>query len=93
MLGIAVATSCLLGAFVNSRAWTFRHPAPSPVGDAVLIGRTPTRRDLRRAGGGEEEPYIFHFPDGNASIARLLVSRLVPGVFDGPGICAWRQSL
>jgi spermidine dehydrogenase len=25
----------------------------------------------------------FHFPDGNASIARLLVSRLVPGVFEG----------
>src|SRR5262249_41136449 len=28
--------------------------------------------------GGEEEPYIFHFPDGNASIARLLVRSLVP---------------
>jgi spermidine dehydrogenase len=27
--------------------------------------------------------YFFHFPDGNASIARLLVSRLVPGVFSG----------
>ena len=25
------------------------------------------------------EPYIFHFPDGNASIARLLVRDLVPG--------------
>ena len=33
----------------------------------------------------ESEPQVesdyFHFPDGNASIARLLVSRLVPGVF------------
>ena len=28
--------------------------------------------------------YEFHFPDGNATIARLLVSRLVPGVFPGP---------
>jgi len=28
--------------------------------------------------------YEFHFPDGNASIARLLVSRLVPSVFGGP---------
>ena len=27
----------------------------------------------------EEEPYIYHFPDGNASLARLLVRRLVPG--------------
>ena len=26
---------------------------------------------------------VFHFPDGNASIARLLVNRLVPGVFSG----------
>ena len=26
----------------------------------------------------EDEPYIFHFPDGNASIARLLVRKLVP---------------
>lgn len=36
-----------------------------------------------------EEPrfhsnYDFHFPDGNASIARLLVSRLVPSAFPGP---------
>ena len=29
------------------------------------------------------EADYFHFPDGNASIARLLVSRLVPGVFAG----------
>jgi spermidine dehydrogenase len=29
------------------------------------------------------ESEVFHFPDGNASIARLLVSRLVPGVFPG----------
>ena len=31
----------------------------------------------------KEEPYIFHFPDGNASIARLLVRKLVPGVLSG----------
>lgn len=30
-----------------------------------------------------EEPYIFHFPDGNASIARLMIRRLVPGVAPG----------
>ncbi len=30
-----------------------------------------------------EEPYIFHFPDGNASIARLLVRSLVPGALPG----------
>jgi spermidine dehydrogenase len=29
------------------------------------------------------EPYIYHFPDGNASLARLLVRALVPGVAVG----------
>ena len=32
---------------------------------------------------GEEEPYIFHFPDGNASIARLLVRKMIPAVAAG----------
>ena len=31
----------------------------------------------------EEEPYIYHFPDGNASIARLLVRKLIPGAASG----------
>jgi spermidine dehydrogenase len=31
----------------------------------------------------EEAPYIFHFPDGNASIARLLVRALIPGSAEG----------
>lgn len=31
----------------------------------------------------EEEPYIFHFPDGNASIARLLVRALIPEAVPG----------
>jgi spermidine dehydrogenase len=31
----------------------------------------------------KEEPYIFHFPDGNASIARLLVRSLIPGSIPG----------
>src|SRR5579859_2769199 len=33
--------------------------------------------------GRQGEPYIFHFPDGNASIARLLVRELVPGSIPG----------
>ena len=31
----------------------------------------------------KEEPYIFHFPDGNASIARLLVRSLISGAISG----------
>jgi len=30
-----------------------------------------------------EEPYIFHFPDGNASIARLLVRSMIPSAVPG----------
>src|ERR1700732_198259 len=31
----------------------------------------------------KEEPYIYHFPDGNASIARLLVRALIPSAIPG----------
>ncbi|MDQ1408046.1 MAG: spermidine dehydrogenase [Acidobacteriaceae bacterium] len=31
----------------------------------------------------KEEPYIYHFPDGNASIARLLVRSLIPSAMPG----------
>jgi spermidine dehydrogenase len=31
----------------------------------------------------QNEPYIFHFPDGNASVARLLVRKLIPAVAAG----------
>jgi spermidine dehydrogenase len=39
------------------------------------IGLEVTRQD--------SEPYIYHFPDGNASIARLLVRALIPGAAPG----------
>ena len=32
---------------------------------------------------GLDEPYIYHFPDGNASIARLLTRNLIPSVAPG----------
>ena len=42
-----------------------------------------SRRHHREEEEGDEEPYIFHFPDGNASIARLLVRTLVTGSAPG----------
>ena len=33
--------------------------------------------------GEDDEPYIHHFPDGNAGIARSLVRQLVPGAIPG----------
>lgn len=38
---------------------------------------------LRRAISFAFEPYVYHFPDGNASVARLLVRHLIPGVAVG----------
>jgi spermidine dehydrogenase len=34
----------------------------------------------------EKEPYIYMFPDGNSSIARLLVRELVPGAVPGSSV-------
>jgi spermidine dehydrogenase len=38
---------------------------------------------LEAEGLGNERNYFFHFPDGNATIARLLVRRLIPGAVPG----------
>ncbi|MBN3848874.1 MULTISPECIES: phosphatase PAP2 family protein [Burkholderiaceae] len=40
----------IAGAFVNSRLWTFRQPAPVRIDERVSIGRTPTTREARRRG-------------------------------------------
>ena len=31
----------------------------------------------------EDNPYIYHFPDGNAGVARALVKKMIPGVAKG----------
>lgn len=38
---------------------------------------------MPRVGHRGDEPYIFHFPDGNASIARLLVRSMLPEAVPG----------
>lgn len=47
-----------------------------PEGSATGMGRTAILEQT-------DEPFIFHFPDGNASIARLLVRSLVPEAVPG----------
>ncbi len=60
----------------------------------ALNNLTPALREglglpAGRGGGGgggqnrQPEPYIFHFPDGNASVARMLVRSLIPAVSPG----------
>jgi spermidine dehydrogenase len=49
-----------------------------------LEGRTAPRMSFTPAGYKETGgSYSFHFPDGNASIARLLVRSLIPGAIPG----------
>jgi len=41
---------------------------------------------MPKAGILEGDPYIYHFPDGNASLARLFVREMIPGVAAGRGM-------
>ncbi len=46
-------------------------------------GMPGVKYTLPRTGHRNDEPYIFHFPDGNASIARLLVRKFIPDAMPG----------
>jgi spermidine dehydrogenase len=51
------------------------------------LDRTPGKGMNRDAIPNEEaEKYFFHFPDGNASIARLLVRKLIPDAIPGNSV-------
>jgi spermidine dehydrogenase len=61
-------------------AWGLEMPGFS----GLKLDPTPGKgmnRDAVRS--GEAEKYFFHFPDGNASIARLLVRKLIPAAIPG----------
>ena len=51
--------------------------------DMDLAAGDHPRLSLTAKPNDNPDPYIFHFPDGNATIARLLVRRLVPGAAAG----------
>ena len=55
---------------------------PGFQGLKLAPGATP-RMGYTPAGYADGGSYTFHFPDGNASIARLLVRDLVPGALTG----------
>lgn len=54
----------------------FRHGAPGTQG----LGLAALQEDKA---DHPSEPYIFHFPDGNAGVARALVRQLIPGALPG----------
>ena len=47
------------------------------------FGDLNLRPESYRREGDQEEPNIFHFPDGNATIPRLLVRKMIPPVAAG----------
>jgi len=51
-------------------------------GDAIFYSYLPGGKAIGLP-HYEDEPYIYHFPDGNASIARLLVRAMIPAVAPG----------
>ena len=55
--------------------WSLGYPGFDGMG--LTPGDHP-RLSLTAKPNPDPEPYIFHFPDGNATIARLLVRRLIP---------------
>jgi spermidine dehydrogenase len=61
-------------------AWGFDLPGF----EGMKLDDTPGKGMNRDAIPNEEaEKYFFHFPDGNASIARLLVRKLIPDALTG----------
>ena len=42
--------------------------------------------EVHKTDNAIEEPNIFHFPDGNATVARLLVKKLIPSVSFGDSV-------
>ena len=49
------------------------------LGDAPVAANMPSARLL----ASDPDEYIYHFPDGNASIARALVRKLIPAAVPG----------
>jgi spermidine dehydrogenase len=61
-------------------AWGFNLPGF----EGLQLDSTPGRGMNRDAIPNEEaDKYLFHFPDGNATIARLLVRKLIPEAIPG----------
>lgn len=72
---------CGIDAVTCADAWAIGNPGF----DAMDLGEDPipTMSPSGRLNFSDPDEYIYHFPYGNASIARLLVRNLVPGSIPG----------
>ena len=72
---------CGIDAVTCADAWAIGSPGfeAMELGEKALKTMSPSGRLVQT----DPDEYIFHFPDGNASIARLLVRSLIPGTLTG----------
>lgn len=61
-------------------AWNAHFDGYPGFGDLRLPSDTDADKELDAGSGGRQ---IFHFPDGNATVARMLVRELIPASADG----------
>lgn len=54
------------------------------LGDAVDPRMSPSGRQLMAS----EDDYVYHFPDGNAGVARALLRALIPSALPGSGMAS-----
>ena len=71
--------SDMIGADLVPALWAMVLGLPGLDATSLGMFKGPINWGLRVS----REPYIYHFPDGNASVARLLVRRLIPDVAPG----------
>lgn len=66
----------LAGAWVNSRLWTRRAPEPVVLPGGLLLGRIPTRRELRASGARSLVDLVAELPVDRTGIAYRAVPLL-----------------
>ena len=73
LFGVGIDAVSALACFEEGDDYGYGYPGL----DAMGLGAAGDR------GEHKPDPYIFHFPDGNASVARLLVRSLIPEAIPG----------
>jgi spermidine dehydrogenase len=84
LLNVAKMTQDALPVFLGQGARNNKRVDTLPALEAAKHGAVGFNGlGLRLGEQFNEGSYYFHFPDGNASVARLLISRLVPSAVSG----------
>ena len=72
LFGVGIDAVSALALYEEGDDYGYGYP-----GLDVMLGHSGNR------GNHKPDPYIFHFPDGNASVARLLVRSFIPDAIPG----------